>query len=116
MAIVVAARDLAKETNMGMPSNDGLENHGLKPVQDVHWNLSPAELVEQAVRRGEGQLTQDGPLVVITKPHTGRSPNDKYIVREPSSAGEIWWTRNGELSEEQFDRLQQRTLHYLSER
>ena len=101
---------------MGTPSSYGLEQHGLKPMQAVHWNLAPAELVEQAVRRGEGQLTQDGPLVVITKPHTGRSPNDKYIVREPSSADQIWWAKNGALSEEQFDRLHQRTLQYLSER
>ena len=92
---------------MGTASNYGLEQHGLKPVQTVHWNLSPAELVEQAVRRGEGQLTQDSPIVVITKPHTGRSPNDKYIVREPSSADQIWWAKNGALSEEQFDRLRE---------
>ena len=73
-------------------------------------------MVEQAIRRGEGRLTQDGPIVVITRPHTGRSPNDKYIVREPSSAAEIWWAKNGELSEEQFERLHQRALQYLSER
>ncbi len=101
---------------MGTPGSHGLEQHGLKPLQTVHWNLSPAELVEQAIRRGEGRLTQDGPIVVITRPHTGRSPNDKYIVREPSSAAEIWWAKNGELSEEQFDRLHQRALQYLSER
>jgi phosphoenolpyruvate carboxykinase (ATP) len=101
---------------MGTPSSYGLEQHGLKPMQAVHWNLAPAELVEQAVRRGEVKLTQDGPLVVMTKPHTGRSPNDKYIVREPSSADQIWWAKNGALSEEQFDRLHQRTLQYLSER
>ncbi len=101
---------------MGIPSSYGLEQHGLKPMQAVHWNLAPAELVEQAVRRGEVKLTQDGPIVVMTKPHTGRSPNDKYIVREPSSADQIWWAKNGELSEAQFDRLHQRTLQYLSER
>ena len=101
---------------MGTPSSYGLEQHGLSRLQAVHWNLSPAELVEQAVRRGEGQLTQDGPIVVITKPHTGRSPNDKYFVREPSSEHDIWWAKNGELSEAQFDRLQRRALAYLSER
>jgi phosphoenolpyruvate carboxykinase (ATP) len=101
---------------MGIPSYYGLEQHGLRPTQAVYWNLAPAELVEQAVRRREGKLTRDGPLVVITKPHTGRSPNDKYLVREPSSADQIWWAKNGELSEEQFDRLHLRTLQYLSER
>src|SRR5512136_2197653 len=102
MAAAVAARVHAKEINMGTPSSYGLEQHGLKPMQAVHWNLAPAELVEQAVRRGEGQLTLDGPIVVITKPHTGRSPNDKYVVREASSEQDIWWAKNGELSEAQF--------------
>jgi phosphoenolpyruvate carboxykinase (ATP) len=101
---------------MGTPSNYRLEQQGLQPTQAVHWNLSLTELVEYAVRRGEGQLTRDGPIVVVTKPHTGRSPNDKYVVREPSSANEIWWAKNGELSEEQFDRLHHKTLQYLSER
>ena len=90
---------------MGIQSSYGLENHGLKPAKAVHWNLSPAELVEQAVKRGEGQLTQDGPLLAITKPHTGRSPNDKYTVREASSEKDIWWDKNNALSEAQFDQL-----------
>ncbi len=100
---------------MGIASTYGLDRHGLKPTRSVCWNLSPAELVEEAVRRGEGQLTQDGPIIVVTQPHTGRSPNDKYIVREPSSAGEIWWAKNGVLSEAQFDHLQRKTLDYLNE-
>ena len=100
---------------MGIQSSYGLENHGLKPAKAVHWNLSPAELVEQAVKRGEGQLTQDGPLLAITKPHTGRSPNDKYTVREASSEKDIWWDKNNALSEAQFDQLLQKTLAYLNE-
>jgi phosphoenolpyruvate carboxykinase (ATP) len=101
---------------MGIQSKYGLEHHGLKPTKAVHWNLSPAELVEQAVKRGEGQLTQDGPFVAITKPHTGRSPNDKYTVREASSEKDIWWDKNNALTEAQFDRLHQKTLAYLNDR
>ena len=101
---------------MGIPSHYGLEQHGLKPMQAVRWNLSPTELVEYAIRGGEGQLTRHGPFVVITKPHTGRSPNDKYLVREPSSERDLWWDKNGELSVEQFERLQRKTVQYLSER
>jgi phosphoenolpyruvate carboxykinase (ATP) len=101
---------------MGIQSKYGLDLHGLTPTKSVHWNLSPTELVEYAIRRGEGQLTQDGPFLAITKPHTGRSPNDKYTVREPSSEADIWWGNNNALSEEQFDRLHGRALAYLNER
>ncbi len=101
---------------MGIQSNYGLENHGLTPTKAVYWNLSPAELVEQAVKRGEGQLTQDGPLLAITTPHTGRSPNDKYTVREPSSEKDIWWDKNNALTGAQFDQLHRKTLTYLNER
>jgi phosphoenolpyruvate carboxykinase (ATP) len=101
---------------MGIQSKYGLEQHGLIPTKTVYWNLSLAELVEHAVRRGEGQLTQDGPLLAITTPHTGRSPNDKYTVREPSSEKDIWWDKNNVLSGAQFDQLHRKTLTYLNER
>jgi len=99
---------------MGVQSKFGLDRHGLCPIKAVYWNLSPTELIECAIRRGEGQLTKDGPIVVVTQPHTGRSPNDKYIVREPSSENDIWWAKNGVLSEAQFDELHRRTLAYLN--
>src|SRR5271165_1457883 len=54
-------------------------------------NLSPAELIEHAVRRGEGVLGRDGQLIVDTRPHTGRSPKDKFFVKEPSSDEHIDW-------------------------
>ena len=52
---------------------------------------SRAELYEDALRAGEGVLAASGPLVVRTGKHTGRSPGDKFIVREPSSESKIWW-------------------------
>ena len=54
-------------------------------------NLSTAELYEHAIRDGEGTIAADGPLVVRTGKHTGRSPKDKFIVREPSSQDKVWW-------------------------
>jgi Phosphoenolpyruvate carboxykinase len=54
-------------------------------------NLSTAALYEAAVRDGEGMIAAEGPLVVSTGTHTGRSPKDKFIVREPSSEANIWW-------------------------
>jgi phosphoenolpyruvate carboxykinase (ATP) len=68
-----------------------LTAHGLRPEKPVHWNLAPAALIEEAVRRGEGQLTRDGAFVGITRPHTGRSPDDKFIVREAGTEDKVWW-------------------------
>ena len=57
----------------------------------VRWNLPTAALYEEAIRRNEAALTADGPLACLTGRHTGRSPNDKFIVREPSSDAQIDW-------------------------
>ena len=60
-------------------------------------NLSVAELYERALREDEGQLAAEGPLVVRTGPHTGRSPKDKFVVKEPWSQDKVWW---GEVNHE----------------
>ena len=91
-----------------------LSRHGLKPRGPVHWNLGAAGLIEQAIRRGEGSLTEDGAFVAITTPHTGRSPNDKFVVREPSSEDKIAWGNvNVPLSREHYERLHRDVLRYL---
>jgi len=68
-----------------------LGRYGINSAATVHRNLAPAVLLEHAVRRGEGRLTSDGSFVGITTPHTGRSPDDKFVVREPGTADRIWW-------------------------
>ncbi|HEY7861988.1 MAG TPA: phosphoenolpyruvate carboxykinase (ATP), partial [Gemmatimonadaceae bacterium] len=57
----------------------------------MHWNLVAPELIQEAVRRDEGKLADMGPFVAITSPHTGRSPNDKFIVRDPDVEKDVWW-------------------------
>ncbi|HET9850902.1 MAG TPA: phosphoenolpyruvate carboxykinase (ATP) [Candidatus Limnocylindrales bacterium] len=80
-------------------------------------NLSTAALYEAAVRDGEGLIAAEGPLVVSTGTHTGRSPRDKFIVREPSSEASVWWGDvNHEISEEHYDRLRTRLMAYLADR
>ena len=80
-------------------------------------NLSSAALYETAVRDGEGMIAAEGPLVVSTGTHTGRSPKDKFIVREPSTEASIWWGDvNHPISEEHYDRLRSRLMDYLSNR
>ncbi|MEE9165392.1 MAG: phosphoenolpyruvate carboxykinase [Nitrospinota bacterium] len=92
----------------------GLEKHGIKNVDNVYWNLTTGALVEKALHRREGLLAHRGPLVVKTGHYTGRSPNDKFTVREPSSEKNIWWGKvNKAIDEEKFDDLHQRVLAFL---
>ncbi len=81
----------------------------------VRANLPTAELYEDAIRRGEGLVAADGPLVVRTGKHTGRSPEDKFIVREPGSEGKIWWGAvNHPISEGHYERLRARLFEYAA--
>src|SRR2546426_368453 len=93
-----------------------LEAAGLAPGLPVHWTLPPAALYEHAVRRGEGVITEGGAFCAVTAPHTGRSPNDKFVVRESSSHGDIWWGRvNQPFEEAQFDRLRADVARHLND-
>jgi len=83
----------------------------------IRTNLATAELYEDAVRDGDGVIAAEGPLVVRTGKHTGRSPLDKFIVREPSSEANIWWGDvNHEISEANYDRLRTRLMDYVRDR
>jgi phosphoenolpyruvate carboxykinase (ATP) len=76
------------------------------PGAGAKWNLSPAALYEEAIRRGEGMVAADGPLVCRTGEHTGRSPKDKFLVREAATEQEIaWGAVNRPMSPEHFDLL-----------
>src|SRR5829696_10373244 len=80
-------------------------------------NLPTAELYERAIVAGEGTIAADGPLVVRTGEHTGRSPKDKFIVREPWSQDKVWWGEvNHEISEGHYDRLRARLVEYAKDR
>jgi phosphoenolpyruvate carboxykinase (ATP) len=83
----------------------------------VRANLSTAELYEDAIRVGEGMIAAQGPLVVRTGKHTGRSPQDKFVVREPSTEAKVWWGDvNHPISEANYDRLRARLVAYLAHR
>src|SRR5205809_2867868 len=83
----------------------------------VRTNRSTAELYEDAVRAGEGLIAAEGPLVVRTGKHTGRSPQDKFIVKEPGSTSKIWWGPvNRPISEANYERLRARLLDYAASR
>ena len=89
----------------------------LSHVGNVYRNLSTAQLYEHVVRRNEGTVAHGGPLVVRTGERTGRSPNDKFVVMEPSSADKVWWGPvNRPIEEPKFDALLRRLEAYLQAR
>lgn len=93
-----------KETGIFNPSASIL-TAGLKDLSNVYYNLTPALLYEEAIRRHEAKITGQGALVAYTGQHTGRSAKDKYIVRTSETESQIWWDNNQPISQEHFDVL-----------
>jgi phosphoenolpyruvate carboxykinase (ATP) len=105
-------------TNMiGTPSKHTLENHGLTNLNSVYWSLSTPMLIENIVQRREGMIARLGAVVVRTGHHTGRSPNDKFIVKGGESEAKIWWGDvNKPMTEACFERLYDRMRAYFQGR
>ncbi|MEO0912720.1 MAG: phosphoenolpyruvate carboxykinase (ATP), partial [Pseudomonadota bacterium] len=92
-----------------------LEKTGITGVKTVHYNLEETGLMQAALCRGEGTLGQGGTLLVETGKHTGRSPKDKFTVREPSTEAHIWWENTKEMSPAHFETLHQDMLAHVEE-
>jgi phosphoenolpyruvate carboxykinase (ATP) len=91
-----------------------LSPHGVDPQARVFHNPTTALLYMQALKRGEGKLAEGGAIVVDTGRHTGRSPKDKFVVREPASEERIWWGDvNKPFDEERFDALREKIAAHL---
>jgi len=102
-----------------MSAATGLKPSPTAPVaaRMIRRNLSTAELYEDAIRDGDGVIAAAGPLVVRTGKHTGRSPKDKFIVREPSSEANVWWGDvNHPIDEAHYDRLRARLMDHVRDR
>ena len=92
----------------------GLEAQGIETRATLHWNLVTARLVEAAVARGEGKLSADGPLVVETGQHTGRSAQDKFIVKDAETTDTVWWGKsNRPMSPHDFAALKADFLKHI---
>jgi phosphoenolpyruvate carboxykinase (ATP) len=95
----------------------GLEPFGIGSVRKAARNLTTAPLFEEAIKKGEGLAAVAGPLVVRTGKHTGRSPNDKFFVREPSSEQHIDWGKaNKAFEQPRFEALLARVAEYLRDK
>ena len=72
----------------------GLEKQGFRNLKAVNWNMTVPRLYEESIRRGEGKLAKDGPLVVLTGEYTGRAASDKFTVRDANTESNVWWDNN----------------------
>lgn len=107
----------AQDEANALRSEYGLENHGLKNLRMVYWNLPTEALYEEITFRREGRITHLGPIVVHTGKHTARAANDKFIVGEPSTESKIWWGEyNRPFSPEKFNDLFNRIQGFLQGR
>ncbi len=107
--------NLKRETEVVGRKNSSCElsNYGLTDLSKVYWNLNADELYKIIGERGEGVITKDGAIVVETGEHTGRSANDKFTVKEPTSENNIWWGDvNRPFSQETFNDIKQRMTEY----
>ncbi len=98
------------------PRGSGLEDHGFSPRGRVYWNPTTALLYTHSLLNGEGKLAEGGPIVVDTGRFTGRSPKDKFIVKESESEDRIGWGAvNQPIEEESFEGLREKVIAYLEE-
>jgi len=99
------------------PSRFSLTEHGIRNVSTAWWNLGAAQLIEKAIERGEGLLAAGGPLVVRTGQFTGRSPGDKFVVRDETTESRVeWGPVNQPIPAQQFSLLYKKFLAYLQGR
>ncbi|HAI77360.1 MAG TPA: phosphoenolpyruvate carboxykinase (ATP) [Microscillaceae bacterium] len=102
---------------LGLKPSVGLEKQGIKQVAKAYWNLTPAELVEEAIRNGEGVLADNGAMMSDTGKFTGRSPKDKFTVKDAKTADTVWWGNvNFPIEPDKFEKLQAKMIAFLADK
>ena len=93
-----------------------MRQHGLDPKKAVHWNLCPTRLYEESFARADGRLVHMGAISTITAPHTGRSPNDRFVVRDEVTENVVdWGDVNVPMTPEHFDALRGDIVEHLND-
>ena len=99
------------------PTNADLATIGLGKVGDAYWNLEPAELIESTILSGEGVFADSGALAIETGEFTGRSPKDKFCVKDDKTENTVWWGDvNYPMDNAKFDQLHAKMCAYLQGR
>ncbi|WP_462250032.1 phosphoenolpyruvate carboxykinase (ATP) [Ekhidna sp.] len=97
-------------------SKSDLSDLGIK-VKEAHWNLSQSELIEETLKSGEGVLTSTGALMCDTGKFTGRSPKDRFVVKDAKTEESVWWGNiNIPFTEENFDKLYQKMVKFIEDK
>ena len=101
-------------TETGKRAQDAtISDLGIKNTK-IHWNLSPEKLSEIAVEKGQATITSSGAININTGEFTGRSPQDRFIVRDAITEESVWWGDiNTSFDENKFDALHQKMINYL---
>src|SRR5215212_9860078 len=111
---VMATEIKPQRSSIARESRTDLSRQGLEPRGEVHWNLIAPELFQAAARRNEGEFADMGPFVAVTTPHTGRSPNDKFVVRDPATEKDVDWGKvNQSMPAEKYNLLLDDVRAYL---
>jgi phosphoenolpyruvate carboxykinase (ATP) len=93
---------------------DSLKKIGINPSEKVHWNLTQAQLIELGIKRNEGQLADNGAFAADTGKFTGRSPKDKFVVKDATTENTVWWGDiNQPFEEEKFNALYNKVVNHL---
>ncbi len=96
------------------PKGQGLEVYGIKNANRINWNLTPSELIEEALANNEGSLTDTGALMCDTGEFTGRAPKDRFVVKDDKTADTVWWGEiNFPISPENFDKIYDKLVKHL---
>ncbi len=90
-----------------------LKSYGFSKNKSVFWGLVTSQLCEEAIKREEGHLLHLGPFVATTGKHTGRSAEDKFIVKDSTTEKKVWWEQNKPFSPDKFEALQKKVIAYL---
>ena len=94
-----------------------LDELGLKNLKTAYWNLSPEELMEHSISKGMGHLADSGALVISTGEFTGRSPDDRFIVKDSETANKVNWGKvNIPFESRKFDALWRKCCNYLKKK
>ncbi len=117
VCIIIKCETYTFDLRRNVMETYGIEKLGIIGPKAVYRNLTPAQLTEAALRRGEGSLSETGALVVTTGKYTGRSPKDKFIVDTDGVHNEIAWGKvNRPISREQFNSIKGKITAYLEGR
>src|SRR5918995_776109 len=114
---VTGNQETSSVENIGVfNSAQGSEVFGLRNLKRVYWNLEAPALYEQSLARAETKLVKGGALLAETGIHTGRSPKDKFVVRDEDTESTVWWDNNGAITPGNFDALMQDFLAHAEGR